>query len=74
MDILEIKRALLEIKKICGNNHHCSTCPISKQSKYGFAFCPLHEDGKGLEIYSPRCWDIDEKYITINDTLLIVEE
>lgn len=57
--IPDLKRALVEVKKICDNNR-CVNCPFHKTDEANIPYCPMHEDDDGISIHQPAFWVIGD--------------
>lgn len=55
----EIKRVLVEVKKLCEHTK-CVACPLHKAEKgSNIPYCPLYENMDGITVY-PANWEIDD--------------
>lgn len=59
MTIEEIKRALVEVKELCIENH-CEGCPLHKTDETGIPYCPMHEDDDGISVSQPAFWVVGD--------------
>lgn len=60
MTVGELKRALVEVKKIC-SDVLCMDCPFGKRNEYtGFRYCPLETAKRSRESRFPFEWEIDD--------------
>lgn len=57
--IVDLKRALVEVKELCGNIR-CKDCPFHKTDEANIPYCPMHEDEEGTNINHPEDWIIDD--------------
>ena len=59
MTIDELKRALVEVRKICTDSD-CCNCPFSSKdtTNTGVVMCRLSDDE--CEMFTPLCWRIDD--------------
>lgn len=60
MTIEELKRALVEVKKICSDTL-CMDCPFGKRNEHnGFRYCPLETAKRSCNSCLPFEWDIED--------------
>lgn len=52
----ELKRAMVEVKKIC-NKYACCKCPFHKPGG-GVVYCAMNPYDENLGY--PACWDVDD--------------
>lgn len=57
MTIEELKRALVEVKKICTDSN-CCDCPFGYDAGVGCVVCRLSNDEE--EMWLPLAWDVDD--------------
>ena len=59
MEISELKRALVEVKRICTVSE-CCNCPFSSKDTTiaGVVMCRLSDDE--YEMFTPLCWEVDD--------------
>ena len=59
LTIDDIKRVLVEVKKICTDSD-CSNCPFSSKDTTitGVVMCRLSDDEH--EMFTPLCWEVDD--------------
>ena len=60
MNIDDLKRALVEVRELCGNTR-CITCALHKtQEETGIPYCPLFGNEDDGVANFPTDWDIDD--------------
>lgn len=57
MTIEELKRALVEVKKICTDSD-CHDCPFGYDTGLGCVVCRISDDEQ--EMFLPLAWDVDD--------------
>ena len=68
MSIEDLKRALVEVKKICTDSN-CCDCPFARQydSPACCVVCRLSDDE--YEMFTPLCWDVDDWKEDVKDEI-----
>lgn len=68
MTIDELKRALVEVRKMC-KDRQCVNCPLHKiEPQSNIPYCPLYENEDGITVGVPVEWEIADWEEDSNDT------